>query len=293
MKYFKNVKDLKDLKKQFKKLAMEHHPDRPNGNEIIMKAVNNEYDELFPIWKNRENTFTDETAESTRNEFYTQNGWKGDKYDRNLDIKTIAKLVREQLKKEFSDCKFSVRKSEFSGGCSLDVTIKETSKNIYADSNNNIINYQIGNAYHEELTSYGNKLITRVWEIIDQYRFSDCDGMIDYFNTNFYPSLTLGEYGEAVKVVEKKQKTNKTTKKNTKKAETTVNKNDKNNFEIVENIEKHGIELYFDSIPDADFRNLLKTNGFRWNRNKKCWYTKKSDKIINFLNSLQREQLPA
>ena len=293
MKYFKNVKDLKDLKKQFKKLAMEYHPDRPNGNAEIMKAVNNEYDELFPIWKNRENNFTDETAESTRNEFYTQNGWKGDKYDRNLDIKTIAKLVREQLKKEFSDCKFSVRKSEFSGGCSLDVTIKETSKNIYADLNNNIINYQIGNAYHEELSEYGNKLITRVWEIIDQYRFSDCDGQIDYFHTNFYPSLTLGEYGEAVKVVEGKTKTNKTTKKNTKKSETTVNKNDKNNFEVVENLEKHGIELYFDNIPDVDFRNLLKANGFRWNRSKKCWYAKKSDKIINFLNSLQSEQLPA
>lgn len=290
MKYFKNVKDLKDLKKQFKKLAMEYHPDRPTGNAEIMKIVNNEYDELFPIYKNKENTFTNETAESTRNEFYTQNGWKGNKYDRNLDIKTIAKLVREQLKKEFSDCRFSVRKSEFSGGCSLDVTIKETSKNIYSDLNNNIINYQIGNAYHEELTSYGNKLITRVWEIIDQYRFSDCDGQIDYFHTNFYPSLTLGEYGETVKVVERKPKT---TKKNAKTSETTVNKNHKNNFEVVENIEKHGIELYFNSIPNADFRNLLKTNGFRWNRSKRCWYTKKSDKIVNFLNGLQNEQLPA
>lgn len=290
MKYFKNVKDLKDLKKQFKKLAMEYHPDRPNGNAEIMKIVNNEYDELFPIYKNKESIKTNETAESTRNEFYTQNGWKGDKYDRNLDIKTIAKLIREQLKKEFSDCKFSVRKSEFSGGCGLCVTVKETSKNIYSDLNNNIINYQIGNAYHEELSEYGKKLITRVWEIINQYRFSDCDGQIDYFHTNFYPSLNLGEYGETVKVVERKPKT---TKKNTKKSETTVNKNNKNNFKVVENLEKHGVELYFDSIPDTEFRNLLKENGFRWHRTKKCWYVKKSDKIIKFLNSLQGEQLPA
>ena len=76
MKYFKNVNSLEDLKKQFKKLAFKHHPDR-GGDAEIMKAVNNEYDMLFPIWKNRDNIKTEETAESTRNEFYTQNGWKG------------------------------------------------------------------------------------------------------------------------------------------------------------------------------------------------------------------------
>lgn len=132
MKYFKNVNSLEDLKKQFKKLAFKHHPDR-GGDAEIMKAVNNEYDMLFPIWKNRDNIKTEETAESTRNEFYTQNGWKGEKYDRNLNIKTIAKLVREQLKEEFPDCKFSVTKKEFSGGCSLTVIVKETPKSVYAN----------------------------------------------------------------------------------------------------------------------------------------------------------------
>lgn len=281
MKYFKNVNSLEDLKKQFKKLAFKHHPDR-GGDAEIMKAVNNEYDMLFPIWKNRDNIKTEETAESTRNEFYTQNGWKGEKYDRNLNIKTIAKLVREQLKEEFPDCKFSVTKKEFSGGCSLTVIVKETPKSVYANDDKNIINYDIS-PYIEytELSIYGNKLITRVWEIINQYRYSDCDFQIDYFDVNFYPSLNLGNYDETVKVVERKVK----------KSKKTAEKNNKNNnkFDIVENLEKNGIELYFEGKPSEDFRNMLKQFGFRWNRNKKCWYAKRDSDVLIVFENLQNQ----
>lgn len=281
MKYFKNVNSLEDLKKQFKKLAFKHHPDR-GGDAEIMKAVNNEYDMLFPIWKNRDNIKTEETAESTRNEFYTQNGWKGEKYDRNLNIKTIAKLIREQLKEEFPDCKFSVTKKEFSGGCSLTVVVKETPKSVYSNDDKNIINYDIS-PYIEytELSIYGNKLITRVWEIINQYRYSDCDFQIDYFDVNFYPSLNLGNYDETVKVVERKVK----------KSKKTAEKNNKNNnkFDIVENLEKNGIELYFEGKPSEDFRNMLKQFGFRWNRNKKCWYAKRDSDVLIVFKILQNQ----
>lgn len=43
--YFKDIDSLEDLKKQYKKLALKHHPDR-GGDEEVMKAINNEYDEL-------------------------------------------------------------------------------------------------------------------------------------------------------------------------------------------------------------------------------------------------------
>ena len=206
MKYFKNINSLEDLKKQFKKLAFKHHPDK-GGDVEVMKAINNEYDMLFPIWKNRDNIKTEETAESTRNEFYTQNGWKGDKYDRNLTTKEIAKRIREQLKKEYSDCKFSVKKHEFAGGASISVTIKETPKSIYA-TNNDIINYSLFDKSENDdnFNAYGNKLIKDIFKICNSYRYSDCDGMIDYFCTNFYLTVNAGEYGETVKVVIRNKK---------------------------------------------------------------------------------------
>jgi hypothetical protein len=52
--FFKDCKTLEELKKEYKRLAMLHHPDR-GGNLETMQAVNNEYDELFPLLKNKHN----------------------------------------------------------------------------------------------------------------------------------------------------------------------------------------------------------------------------------------------
>jgi len=80
MKYFAEVHTLDELKKKFRRLAMLNHPD-VGGDTATMQEINAEYDRLFPIMKlayNREaEQPTHETAESTRSEFYTQNGWKG------------------------------------------------------------------------------------------------------------------------------------------------------------------------------------------------------------------------
>ena len=51
MKYFDNPKTLEELKKQYRALAHKHHPDN-GGDTEAMKAVNNEYDALFPKLKN-------------------------------------------------------------------------------------------------------------------------------------------------------------------------------------------------------------------------------------------------
>jgi DnaJ-class molecular chaperone len=53
-------KTLEELKAQYRKLAMQHHPDR-GGNNEAMKAVNNEYDELFPRLKDIHQTKDGET----------------------------------------------------------------------------------------------------------------------------------------------------------------------------------------------------------------------------------------
>jgi curved DNA-binding protein CbpA len=59
---------LEELKAAYRKLAMAHHPDR-GGSDEAMKAVNAEYDALFPNLKNVHKTkdgetYTKETAET-------------------------------------------------------------------------------------------------------------------------------------------------------------------------------------------------------------------------------------
>lgn len=281
--YFNNVKSLEDLKKQFKQLAMKHHPDR-GGDAETMKAINNEYDRLFPIWKAKDKVNNSETSESTRSEFYTRNGWKGENYNRNLSTKEIAKKIREELKIEFSDCKFSVIIKTYSGGSSIYVTLMEAPKNVLAKDikTDNITGIIIGRNGSKYLNEYGNTIAKKVNEIIDSYRLDDSDSMIDYFHTNFYGFFYIGKWDKPFQVVYREKKQSKTTKDNSKESSTETS----NEFEIVENIEKNGIELYFKGIPDADFRQQLKENGFKWNPKKKCWYAKKSDDIMDFLNSL-------
>ena len=112
MGYFNNIGTLEELKKEYKSLARQHHPDM-GGNLEDMQKINAEFDKLFKIYQSRptaEKSETEETAESFRSEFYTQNGWKGSKYDetRHLSVVEIAKLIRKDLKAEFPECKFSV-----------------------------------------------------------------------------------------------------------------------------------------------------------------------------------------
>ena len=112
MKYFTNCRTLDELKKEFRRLAMLHHPDH-GGDVETMKAINNEYDAVFPAFRLAYNktaeTPSNETAESTRSEFYTQNGWKGSRYDSSRSLKEIAEAVRKFVKEQFPTYKFSVR----------------------------------------------------------------------------------------------------------------------------------------------------------------------------------------
>ncbi len=68
-KYFVNVKTLEELKKQYKKLAKQYHPDLNNGTtNDIMKQINAEYDELFNRVKNFHTNADGETYEKATNE---------------------------------------------------------------------------------------------------------------------------------------------------------------------------------------------------------------------------------
>lgn len=74
MKWFNSPKTLEELKTQYKKLAMKHHPDM-GGTESDMKEINAEYDSLFDELKNVRKSAAGETyttkteTKETPNEF--------------------------------------------------------------------------------------------------------------------------------------------------------------------------------------------------------------------------------
>ena len=55
MKYFKNVTTIEELRKRYRELLKQHHPD--NGGDVsIMQEINAEYDRLFDVLSRSENT---------------------------------------------------------------------------------------------------------------------------------------------------------------------------------------------------------------------------------------------
>ena len=70
MKYFNNVSDLSELRKQYKELLKIHHPDN-GGNVADMQEINAEYDKLFKMLKDKHNSkATDSNQESYDNMKY-------------------------------------------------------------------------------------------------------------------------------------------------------------------------------------------------------------------------------
>ncbi len=273
-KYFKNIKSFDDLKKQFKDLLKKHHPDN-GGDAEIMKVVNVEYDSLFLIWKNRKEAETgspiNETADSTRSEFYTENGWKGANHNWNRTLKEVAQIVRTYVKEKYPTYKFSVR-TEYASMCQeLHVTLKESPIPIYktfdeltSEDIHKIAkgifpwDYLLDDRLHflnaskeeqkkiiEESTSRNRYILNEVTQAVIEdvdsfvrsYNYEDCDGMIDYCHVDFFYFGCCQDNGENIKIIPKtariKNKSDKPTEQKSK------NENREQEMDSV----AHGIEV--------------------------------------------------
>lgn len=200
MKYFKNVANVKELKAEYKKLARKHHPDM-GGDVEIMKKINEEFDFLVA-------TLPDEVKSDVKNfrsEFYTQNGWAGSNYDYNLSMKDIANKVRNFCKEIFPECKFSITTEGNYAYDKINIALMEapyrlnktfeelTEKELY--NTNYSYNYRYGHTTTNEEKEYFLKtcytyeiqnIIKEINAFVNSYRRDDSDGMIDYFDCNFY-----------------------------------------------------------------------------------------------------------
>ena len=264
--YFKNIANLQDLKAQYRKLALQHHPD-VGGNEETMKEINGEYDVLFPIWQKRHNitateeTINTETAAGTRSEFYTQNGWKGKNYKIGYNTKDIAAIIRKYVKEAYPLHKFSVTFKSYSGGSTIHIALMEAPHEVFK------IGYEPKDGYIQsaewytkedsvrdrsdiQLTEQAKEIIKDVIGFIKSYHYSDCDSMIDYFNVNFHYRLDIGKWDKPFKVVEKTLRIKNTTAEQ-KDIKPSKELSSNNKYEIVEDIDtRDNSQIYIVKVID-------------------------------------------
>lgn len=333
MKYFAGINDLTALKAEYKRLALANHPDR-GGDTATMQAINAEYDAAFARLKVAYNataaTPTTETAESTRSEFYTQNGWKGSRYDSDMSLKEIAQRVREFVKEAFPTYRFSVRTSYASMCQALHVEMKEspvpvvkTLEELTEDDVHEIIRQ--ANRFNEwPLVSWSDAearaAIADLWKryksmyriptdraaavrdevdaYVKSYNFEDCDGMIDYFDVNFYYSGCVSGW-DTVKIVPRTEriaapKSGKRTPEPQPDQPTPPAQPSANLPRVEFNAEHDGVEVYFPGKPSDAVRAALKGAGYRWHGAKKCWYASRTEAHLQALRAAtEAAALPA
>lgn len=192
-KYFVSVKSLADLKNQYRTLALANHPDR-GGDEEAMKAINAEYDALYPIWFNKipeEARPTQKSGEESRTWFYTQYGWAGERYNSHLTTKEIAAKVREYVKTQWPQWKFHVKRETYSGGATIYLHLAggPCPCPIISDDEYDRkwgVSFSYRSTESSLVTELANQVMLDAVAYLTSYRYDDSDGMIDYFSTNFY-----------------------------------------------------------------------------------------------------------
>ena len=207
MTYFQNIHSLADLKKEYRRLALQHHPDK-GGDTAIMQRVNTEFERLFDIWKDKpdisatstgyEYDHSGATAKEYTEYVYNEYRWKGRNY-KGQHAPEIMEPVRAWLKDTYPGYRFSVRRENYHSihirlmKADFEAFTKESGK-VQGDVNH----YNISS--DKTLTDRAKEVMQNVCDFVMSYNFDDSDPMTDYFHTNFYLSLGIGSYRQPYKV---------------------------------------------------------------------------------------------
>ena len=111
------------------------------------------------------------------------------------DLKIVNQKIREDLKEQFPNLSFSVKKdnqtiyiSLLAGNIQPFATSSEAEKKGYIQVNKNYIDDD------QSLSQEGKSAMKGVKEIAQKYNYDNSDPMTDYFDVNFYLRLSIGSY---------------------------------------------------------------------------------------------------
>jgi len=135
-----------------------------------------------------------------------------------LDIKDIAKSIRQQLKTEFPLCVFSIEIERYSMGQTLNIQLMSTPFEVFNKGHKEDMNGKVyderdyqyrqlnhyraiqdfGDGYNNGsyLTQEAWKVLKRALEITHQFHYDNSDSQTDYFDTNFYIHLAIGKWNK-------------------------------------------------------------------------------------------------
>ena len=212
MAYFKNIHSLAELKKEYRRLALENHPDK-GGSTEVMQQINVEFERLHEIWKNDttvsanasgyENDYAGASAKEYADFVYNEYRWKGRNYQ-GQHAPEIVELVRNWMKETYPKYKFSVSRHNYN---SIHIYLVKADFEAFKKDKGVVFHHNV-NHYHidsdDTLTDRAKEVMKNVCDFVMSYNFDDSDPMTDYFCTNFYLTLGIGTYKKPYKVEQTK-----------------------------------------------------------------------------------------
>lgn len=211
MTYFQNITSLAELKKNYRVLALQYHPDK-GGSTEAMQQINLEFEKLYARWKDDttatnaasgyENDYAGASAAEYAEYVYNEYRWKGKNYKGQMRGE-IVEIVRSWLKDSYPLYQFSVTQN---GYRSINIYLIKADFEAFTKESGYI--HKEINPYHIEkdtsLTERAREVMRNVYDFVMSYNYDNSDAMTDYFDTNFYLTLGIGRYNKPYKMEQPK-----------------------------------------------------------------------------------------
>lgn len=198
MTYFHNITSLSDLKKQYRELVKNNHPDK-GGDIAVMQAINNEFEHLYNIWKDRKETadttgyandYEGATAKQYTQHVYEEYGWTGSRRDRSYTRKELKVIFAKWLKETYKGCTFSISLSGYNSIC---VRLLKADFNPFKGDvklKYSFSRYSITD--DPELNDRAKEMFNNIESYLMSYNYDRSDLMTDYYDVGFYLDMVIG-----------------------------------------------------------------------------------------------------
>lgn len=198
MTYFHNITSLSELKKQYRELVKNNHPDK-GGDIAVMQAINNEFEHLYNIWKDRKeaadttgyaNDYEGATAKQYTQHVYEEYGWTGSRRDRSYTRKELKVIFAKWLKETYKGCTFSISLSGYNSIC---VRLLKADFNPFKGDvklKYSFSRYSITD--DPELNDRAKEMFNNIESYLMSYNYDHSDLMTDYYDVGFYLDMVIG-----------------------------------------------------------------------------------------------------
>lgn len=198
MKYFNNIKSFSDLKKRYRKLVLDNHPDK-GGATQTMQEINKEFEQLYNVWKDRKETedntgyandYEGATAKQYTQHVYEEYGWTGSRRDRYYSRKELKDIFVKWLKETYKGCTFSISLSDYN---SIVINLLKADFNPFL--NEMLYNYSLSRYdIHDDpkLNARAKDMFNNIQAFCQSYNYDHSDLYSDYYDVGFYLKMNIG-----------------------------------------------------------------------------------------------------